>query len=51
PANRAQAIVGAATYFDDAAKLAELSAGLKSAMAGLEMSEIPPEERLQERGW
>ncbi|MCH8327286.1 MAG: pyridoxal 5'-phosphate synthase lyase subunit PdxS [Candidatus Marinimicrobia bacterium] len=51
PAERARAIVGAATYYDDAAKLAELSAGLKSAMAGLEMSEIPAGERLQERGW
>ena len=51
PAERAKAIVGAATYYDDAAKLAELSMGLKSAMAGLEMSEIPAGERLQERGW
>ena len=51
PAERAKAIVGAATYYDDAAKLAELSMGLKSAMAGLEMSEIPTGERLQERGW
>ncbi|MCH7575183.1 MAG: pyridoxal 5'-phosphate synthase lyase subunit PdxS [Candidatus Marinimicrobia bacterium] len=51
PAERAKAIVGAATYYDDAAKLAELSVGLKSAMAGLEMSEIPAGERLQERGW
>jgi pyridoxal biosynthesis lyase PdxS len=27
------------------------SSGLKNAMKGLDMSEIPPEERLQERGW
>ena len=35
----------------DAEKLARISAGLKAAMRGLDMSEIPPEERLQERGW
>jgi len=51
PAARAQAIVEATTYYSDPEKLAQISAGLKSAMRGLEMSEIPPEERLQERGW
>ena len=29
----------------------EASAGLKSAMKGLDMSEIPESERLQDRGW
>ena len=38
-------------YFKDADKLVEISTGLKSAMKGLEMSEIPEGERLQERGW
>ena len=28
-----------------------ISSGLKQAMPGLDMSEIPPESRLQERGW
>ncbi|MEE9465894.1 MAG: pyridoxal 5'-phosphate synthase lyase subunit PdxS [Candidatus Neomarinimicrobiota bacterium] len=51
PANRAEAIVAAATYFNDPAKLATVSEQLQGAMPGLEMSEIPPEERLQERGW
>ncbi|MFB0517487.1 MAG: pyridoxal 5'-phosphate synthase lyase subunit PdxS [Candidatus Neomarinimicrobiota bacterium] len=51
PAPRAQAIVEATTYFNDPEKLRQISAGLKGAMRGLDMSEIPPEERLQERGW
>ena len=51
PAARAQAIVEATTYYSDPEKLARISAGLKAAMRGLDMSEIPPEERLQERGW
>ena len=51
PARRAEAMVAAATYYNDADKLAQISAGLKGAMAGLEMSDIPPAERLQERGW
>ena len=51
PAARAKAIVEATTYFDDADKVAKASTGLKSAMKGLDMSEIAPEERLQERGW
>ncbi len=51
PAARAKAIVEAVTYYDDPEKLADVSHGLKSAMKGLDMSEIPKEERLQERGW
>jgi len=51
PAHRAKAIVEAVTYFDDPPRLAEISTGLKSAMKGLDISEIPPEQRLQERGW
>ena len=51
PAARAQAIVEATTYYNDPEKLARISAGLKGAMRGLDMSEIPPEERMQERGW
>ena len=51
PARRAKAIVEAVTYFDDPLRLAEISTGLKSAMKGLDISEIPPEQRLQERGW
>jgi len=51
PIDRAKAIVEAVTYFDDAKKLSEISFGLKKAMEGLEISKIPKEERLQERGW
>lgn len=51
PAARAKAIVEATTYFNDAAKLAAASKGLKKAMVGLDISEIPPGERMQERGW
>ncbi len=51
PSARAQAIVEATTYFDDPQKLADASGRLKGAMRGLDMSEIPPAERLQERGW
>ena len=51
PANRARPIVEATTYYNDPQKLMEVSAGLKDAMPGLEMSEIAPEARLQERGW
>jgi pyridoxal 5'-phosphate synthase pdxS subunit len=51
PANRAKAIVDAVTYYKDSKKLADISSGLKSAMKGLDISEIPEEQRLQERGW
>jgi pyridoxal 5'-phosphate synthase pdxS subunit len=51
PADRAKAIVDAVTYYDDAKKMSEISSGLKSAMKGLDISEIPKEQRLQERGW
>ena len=51
PADRAKAIVEAVTYFDDAKKMSEISSGLKSAMKGLDISEIPEGQKLQERGW
>ena len=51
PSKRANAIVEAATYFQDADKLAMVSSGLKSPMKGLEISEIPKEQIFQERGW
>ena len=51
PPSRAKAIVEAATYYQDAGKLAEISSGLKSAMKGLEISEIPEDQMLQKRGW
>lgn len=51
PAARAVAIVKATTHFDDPAILLEVSRGLQPGMKGLEMSEIPEEERLASRGW
>ena len=51
PPSRAKAIVEATTYYQDAGKLAEVSSGLKSAMKGLEISEIPEDQMLQDRGW
>ena len=51
PAARAVAIVKATTHYDDPAVLLEVSRGLQPAMKGLEMSEIPEEERLAVRGW
>ena len=51
PAARAIAIVKATTHYDDPAVLLEVSRGLQAAMKGLEMSEIPEEDRLAVRGW
>ncbi|MBE77002.1 MAG: pyridoxal 5'-phosphate synthase lyase subunit PdxS [Candidatus Marinimicrobia bacterium] len=51
PASRAKAVVEATTNYQDPEKVLEASTGLKSAMKGLDMSEIPEAERLQERGW
>ena len=51
PDLRARAIVVATTHYKIAEKVADASDGLKKAMKGLDMSEIPDEEKLQERGW
>ena len=51
PEARAKAVVEATTHYQDPEKVLEASTGLKSAMKGLDMSEIPEHERLQERGW
>ncbi len=51
PEIRAKAIVEAVTHFDDPAVIAEVSRGLGEAMPGIEISDIPANERLQERGW
>ena len=51
PAARALACVRAVTHYDDPLKLAEISEGLQDAMPGLEISQIPEEERLASRGW
>mgnify|MGYP001236750582 FL=1 len=51
PASRAKAIVDAVAHFKDADKLAEVSKGLKSAMKGIDINDIPEGQMLQERGW
>jgi pyridoxal 5'-phosphate synthase pdxS subunit len=51
PEARARAIVKAATYFNDPAKLLEASEGLGLGMAGLDVSKIPEAELMQTRGW
>ena len=50
PEARGKAVVEATTNYKDASRVLETSRGLKSAMKGLDMSEIPEGERLQERG-
>jgi pyridoxal 5'-phosphate synthase pdxS subunit len=49
PAKRARAIVEATTHFDDAKRLADVSAGLGEAMSGIAIEEIPPHEMMQTR--
>ena len=51
PAKRARAIVDATTYYKDAKKLAEVSENLGEAMSGIEIANIAPQDRMQERGW
>jgi pyridoxal 5'-phosphate synthase pdxS subunit len=50
PALRARAIVEATTHFEDAAKVASVSAGLGEAMSGIAIEEIPAHEMMQTRG-
>lgn len=51
PMKRARAIVAATTYFDDAKMLAEVSKDIGEPMVGIEISTIPPDQRMQDRGW
>jgi len=51
PEVRARAIVKAATYFNDPAKLLEASEELGSAMFGLDVAKLDQSELLQTRGW
>ena len=51
PAKRAKAIVQAVTHYDNPEILAEVSKDLGEAMVGINVSTIPQEEMLAERGW
>ena len=51
PEARANAIVKAATYYNDPEKLLEASEDLGEAMPGLDISKLPEAELMQTRGW
>jgi len=51
PSKRAKAIVEATTHFMDADIIARVSRDLGEAMVGINISDIPAAERMQERGW
>ena len=51
PISRAKAVVKATANYEDSRIVAQASTGLKKAMKGLDISEIPEDERMQERGW
>ncbi len=51
PKERAKAIVQATTHYDNPEILADVSSDLKDAMEGLDISDIPEKELLQNRGW
>ena len=51
PEKMAKAIVLAVTNYNDPEILLKVSIGLGDAMRGLEMSEIPEEQQIQNRGW
>ncbi|SHL24886.1 pyridoxal phosphate synthase yaaD subunit [Pseudonocardia thermophila] len=51
PARRAEAIVKATTFYDDPGVIAKVSRGLGEAMVGINISELPAEQRYAGRGW
>ncbi|MFD1738828.1 pyridoxal 5'-phosphate synthase lyase subunit PdxS [Bacillus salitolerans] len=51
PAKFARAIVEATTHYEDYELIASLSKGLGSAMKGVDIASLLPEQRMQERGW
>lgn len=51
PPQRAKAIVASVAYYEDPEMLAKVSAGLLSAMKGLEIPRIRKEDLLSIRGW
>jgi pyridoxal 5'-phosphate synthase pdxS subunit len=51
PEKRAKAIVEAVAHYDEPGIIAEVSKNLGDAMLGIEISTIPKEQLLQERGW
>lgn len=51
PAQRAKAIVGAATYYQDPEMLVHISKGLLDPMRGIDIRQLKREELLAHRGW
>ena len=51
PEARARAIVEATTNFDDPGVIAKVSRGLGEAMVGINISDLPANERYADRGW
>jgi len=51
PAKRAEAIVKATTFHDDPDVIAKVSRGLGEAMVGLNVEQLPPDQRFAGRGW
>ena len=51
PAKRARAIVLATAHYDDPKRVLEVSVDLGEPMPGVEISTIPENERLADRGW
>jgi len=51
PEKRAKAVVQAVTYYNDPAKLAEISKDLGEAMTGIGMTELLEGDKLAGRGW
>ncbi|MEI7555353.1 MAG: pyridoxal 5'-phosphate synthase lyase subunit PdxS [Chloroflexi bacterium] len=51
PAKRARAIVQATTHYNNPKIIAEVSRDLGEAMVGIEISQIPRDQVLAERGW
>ena len=50
-AKRARAIVESVLFYKDAKRLAEISRGLGEPMVGINVSSLPSNERLADRGW
>jgi len=51
PAQRAKAIVEAVSQFNNPEVIAKVSAGLGEAMVGINISDIPDNQKMADRGW
>ena len=51
PAQRAEAIVKATTFHDDPDVIAKVSRGLGEAMVGINVNDLPDNQRYASRGW